>query len=156
MMETAMGPGLKRALASSRPRPADFHRTRRTTHRNLHRQTWSHWPSRPFGTRPLTPPPKGVQRMRSFAENEKPAEASRAAGVGGTRRADQAAETHAQRLSPGVPLDPTARSLFEPVYGHDFSTVRVHADASAEQAAGPAECARMWYDWGRREGLSRA
>jgi hypothetical protein len=37
--------------------------------------------------------------------------------------------------SPGRPLDAETRSFFEPRFGHDFSNVRVHADARAADAA---------------------
>jgi hypothetical protein len=37
--------------------------------------------------------------------------------------------------SPGQPLDPTARSLMESRFGHDFSMVRVHSDTEAALSA---------------------
>jgi hypothetical protein len=37
--------------------------------------------------------------------------------------------------SPGQPLDTATRAYFEPRFGHDFSRVRVHTDALAEQSA---------------------
>lgn len=37
--------------------------------------------------------------------------------------------------SAGQPLDSSARSYFEPRFGHDFSRVRVHADAMAASSA---------------------
>jgi len=37
--------------------------------------------------------------------------------------------------SPGQPLDAATRAFFEPRFGHDFSRVRVHADARAAQSA---------------------
>jgi Domain of unknown function (DUF4157) len=37
--------------------------------------------------------------------------------------------------APGQPLDPATRGLMEPRFGHDFSRVRVHADAAAAQSA---------------------
>ena len=37
--------------------------------------------------------------------------------------------------SPGQPLDPATRAFMEPRFGHDFSGVRVHSDASAQQSA---------------------
>ncbi len=36
---------------------------------------------------------------------------------------------------PGEPLDPETRQKMETRFGHDFSQVRIHADASAEKAA---------------------
>jgi hypothetical protein len=37
--------------------------------------------------------------------------------------------------SPGQPLDPGSRALFEPHFAHDFSRVRVHTDARAIESA---------------------
>lgn len=37
--------------------------------------------------------------------------------------------------APGQPLDSTTRGFMEPRFGHDFSQVRVHADAKAAQSA---------------------
>lgn len=37
--------------------------------------------------------------------------------------------------APGQPLDAATRAFFEPRFGHDFSQVRVHADAQAHDAA---------------------
>lgn len=37
--------------------------------------------------------------------------------------------------SPGHPLDAAARAHMEPLFGHDFSRVRVHVDASAAESA---------------------
>lgn len=37
--------------------------------------------------------------------------------------------------TPGWPLDATTRAFFEPRFGHDFSRVRVHADAAAADSA---------------------
>jgi hypothetical protein len=37
--------------------------------------------------------------------------------------------------SPGQPLDPSTRALMEPRFGHDFSQIRVHADAQASDSA---------------------
>jgi hypothetical protein len=37
--------------------------------------------------------------------------------------------------SPGQTLDPAARSAMEPLFGHDFGKVRVHADSDADASA---------------------
>jgi outer membrane protein OmpA-like peptidoglycan-associated protein len=37
--------------------------------------------------------------------------------------------------SPGQPLDTATRAYFEPRFGHDFSKVRIHADARASESA---------------------
>lgn len=36
---------------------------------------------------------------------------------------------------PGVPLNASTRAFFEPRFGHDFSRLRIHADARAVEAA---------------------
>ena len=60
------------------------------------------------------------------------------AKVAGPREAGRAAAPPAVEqvlASPGQPLDAEARAFFEPRFGHDFSRVRVHADAAAGQSA---------------------
>jgi hypothetical protein len=42
---------------------------------------------------------------------------------------------HEVLRSPGHPLDTAARTFMEPRFGHDFSRVRVHADAKAAESA---------------------
>jgi hypothetical protein len=42
---------------------------------------------------------------------------------------------HEALRSPGQPLDAAARAFFEPRFGHDFSTVRVHSDGSVASSA---------------------
>ena len=42
---------------------------------------------------------------------------------------------HEVLRSPGQPLDKETRDYFEPQFGHDFSQVRVHADAKAADSA---------------------
>jgi outer membrane protein OmpA-like peptidoglycan-associated protein len=42
---------------------------------------------------------------------------------------------HEVLRSPGQPLDQATRSYFEPRFGHDFSKVRIHADARADRSA---------------------
>src|SRR5574337_297103 len=42
---------------------------------------------------------------------------------------------HQVLRSPGQPLDQATRAFFEPSFGHDFSQVRVHADATASESA---------------------
>jgi hypothetical protein len=43
---------------------------------------------------------------------------------------------HEVLRSPGQPLDPATRAFMEPRFRHDFSRVRVHAGAMAEESAG--------------------
>lgn len=42
---------------------------------------------------------------------------------------------HEVLCSPGQPLDAETRSFMEPRFGHDFSQVRIHADAKAGESA---------------------
>ena len=42
---------------------------------------------------------------------------------------------HEVLRSPGQPLDPATRAFFEPRFGHDFSSVRVHTDPLAAESA---------------------
>jgi hypothetical protein len=42
---------------------------------------------------------------------------------------------HEVLAGPGQPLDPATRAFFEPRFGYDFSTVRVHTDMQAAQSA---------------------
>ena len=58
----------------------------------------------------------------------------RVAGSGETATAP-ADCVHEVLRSPGQPLDAATRSFFEPRFGHDFSKVRVHADAKAAESA---------------------
>jgi Domain of unknown function (DUF4157) len=45
------------------------------------------------------------------------------------------ASVHQALRSPGQPLDAATRAYFEPRFGQDFSTVRVHSDSAARQSA---------------------
>lgn len=42
---------------------------------------------------------------------------------------------HEVLRSPGQPLDPATRAFFDPRFGHDFSRVRLHTDATAAESA---------------------
>src|SRR5262249_48872991 len=42
---------------------------------------------------------------------------------------------HEALNSPGQPLDARTRAFFEPRFGYDFSSVRVHTDAKAAESA---------------------
>lgn len=42
---------------------------------------------------------------------------------------------HEVLASPGQPLDTSTRAFFEPRFGHDFSRVRIHTTAAAQQSA---------------------
>ena len=63
--------------------------------------------------------------MRMFAEKPK-----------GNEQAAALPPVVSQALaSPGQPLDGASRAAMEPLFGHDFSKVRVHADSSAASSA---------------------
>lgn len=42
---------------------------------------------------------------------------------------------HDTLRTPGQPLDPRTRAFFEPRFGYDFSSVRIHADSQAAESA---------------------
>lgn len=52
-----------------------------------------------------------------------------------THGADAPASVHQALASPGQPLATDTRRVFESAFGRDFSAVRVHADAAAQQSA---------------------
>jgi hypothetical protein len=65
--------------------------------------------------------------------DEEPQVKRQANGESGSR---EVASDFTSGFGAGVPLDTASRSFFEPRFGHDFSSVRVHAnDAAAESAA---------------------
>lgn len=57
------------------------------------------------------------------------------AGMPEATTGEAPAIVHAVLSSPGQPLDPISRAFFEPRFRHDFSRVRVHADAQAGASA---------------------
>ena len=59
----------------------------------------------------------------------------RRATTGGTGVMEAPPIVHDVLNSPGQPLDAATRAFFEPRFGHDFSNVRVHADAGAAESA---------------------
>jgi hypothetical protein len=56
-------------------------------------------------------------------------------GGGGSGQAEAPPAVHKALRSPGQPLDAATRAFMEPRFGHDFSRVRVHTGAAAEQSA---------------------
>ncbi|MBN1203503.1 MAG: DUF4157 domain-containing protein [Myxococcaceae bacterium] len=54
---------------------------------------------------------------------------------GGARQGEAPPIVHEVLRSPGAPLDGETRSFMEPRFAHDFSRVRVHADARAAESA---------------------
>jgi len=69
---------------------------------------------------------KGIVQMK---------QGSLASGVGGQSSGAVPPILHEVLHLPGVPLDPATRTYMEPRFGHDFSRVRVHTGALAEQSA---------------------
>jgi hypothetical protein len=57
------------------------------------------------------------------------------APVDGAASAGEAADGFASTLGSGRPLEPHVRAFFEPRFGHDFGSVRVHTDARADRSA---------------------
>jgi hypothetical protein len=57
------------------------------------------------------------------------------ANAGATNPGQLPPIVHQVLSSPGQPLDASTRSFMEPRFGHDFSQVRVHADAAAGESA---------------------
>lgn len=56
-------------------------------------------------------------------------------GGGGCESCRRNASTPNVSTSVGAPLDAATRAFFEPRFGHDFSSVRVHADRHAAESA---------------------
>jgi hypothetical protein len=54
---------------------------------------------------------------------------------GGVEAATAPPLVHQVLRSPGQPLDAATRAFFEQRFGHDFSKVRIHADAQANESA---------------------
>ena len=81
---------------------------------------------------------KDIQRKEDDCEEEgivQMKQGSSASGVGGQLSGAVPLLVHEVLHSPGVPLDPATRTYMEPRFGHDFSRVRVHTGALAEQSA---------------------
>jgi Domain of unknown function (DUF4157) len=70
--------------------------------------------------------PPGQERARLQAKQTGPNDAG---------QAEAPPIVHEVLRSPGQPLDTATRAFMEPRFGHDFSQVRVHSDAAAEQSA---------------------
>ena len=95
----------------------------------------------------MTAPTPSIQRKCSGCEEEekvqrKCAECEEEEKKTGLQRKEAGAgpeyappSVHSVLSSPGRPLDPATRAFMEPRFGHDFSGVRVHTDASAADSA---------------------
>ncbi len=73
----------------------------------------------------------GVQRKCAACEEEDQIQKKAVAGGGAPARPAASADVAAVVSQRGQPLAPQTRAFFERGLGHDFSGVRVHADASA-------------------------
>ena len=81
----------------------------------------------------VTPAPVQVRRMCDACAEEERLQRKEAGSQ--TSPHEAPATVHETLRSPGQPLDDTTRAYFEPRFGHDFSGVRVHLGAAAEQSA---------------------
>lgn len=100
-------------------------------------------PSKPAPA--LTPVPSGLLQRRCACGSHTPgAECVECEKKGGNLLRKAAEQRHVSEVSPivhealrspGQSLDPATRAFFEPRFGHDFSQVRVHADATAAESA---------------------
>lgn len=79
--------------------------------------------------------PRAVGRRDGVREREADGLAARALAGRPLPRREPAAATAARDASGGQPLDPRMREFFEGRFGHDFGRVRIHAGASATEAA---------------------
>lgn len=89
--------------------------------------------SLPTGIRVSTPEDRSERDADRVAE-----EILRAPATSASRQGQEQAprtQTGLGSLSAGHPLPDSVRAFFEPRFGHDFSAVRVHSDASAAQSA---------------------
>ncbi len=80
---------------------------------------------------PIAATPPSIQRAGSGPVGSPPG------SVAGSPAGPTAAPpiVHDVLRSPGQPLDPSARSFFEPRFGRDFSHVRIHSGAQPAQSA---------------------
>jgi hypothetical protein len=84
----------------------------------------------------LSPAPAQVSRKCAACEEEDKQKMQRKETAGASSGVEAAPPIVGQALSePGAPLDSATRSFFEPRFGFDFSSVRVHANSTASQSA---------------------
>jgi hypothetical protein len=76
---------------------------------------------------------KELVRSKSLAGQVMPLVERKASGL--ARHSEVPAIVHEVLRSPGQPLNAATRAFMEPRFGHDFSSVRVHADAKAAESA---------------------
>jgi outer membrane protein OmpA-like peptidoglycan-associated protein len=120
-------------------------------------------PARDFGLVDEAPPPRArtanvLQRQcacggSATTPGECPACASEREGTLRRKATTHAEPSHAPPqvpavlYSPGRPLDAVTRAFMEPRFGHDFTSVRIHADSAA--AGGPRAVQARAYTLGR-------
>jgi hypothetical protein len=80
----------------------------------------------PAGEVTLTSAPQNISRKGAAGEEESGPQ---------TATGEVPAIVHEVLRSPGEPLDPATRAYFEPRFGHDLASVRLHADEKAAQSA---------------------
>ncbi len=73
------------------------------------------------------------RKCAACAEEEKVHRSAAAGAKGGI--ADATTQHAIDDLSGGVSMSAAERAYFEPRFGHDFSHIRIHADAAADRAA---------------------
>jgi hypothetical protein len=84
-----------------------------------------------------------LSRKCATCEDEAQTLQARWADVSDTAAGEAPDIVHEVLRSSGAPLDRVAQSFMEPPFGHDFSSVRIHADAMAGASA-PAVNARAY------------
>jgi hypothetical protein len=81
-----------------------------------------------------TPAPLQISRKCADCEDEQKLQKKEAVPAA-PALSEAPPSVHAALRSPGQPLDAATRGYFEPRFGRDFSSVRVHTDAAAAQSA---------------------
>jgi hypothetical protein len=83
----------------------------------------------------LSGAPRNVSRKCATCAEEEETVRTKPAGPAGAARTEVPGLVHDVVSSPGRPLDVGERAFFEPRFGHDFSAVRIHTDATAAASA---------------------
>ena len=83
----------------------------------------------------LAAAPPQLSRKCAACEEEAQALQTKPAGSPEAAAGEAPPIVHEVLRSPGQPLDKAARASLEPRFGHDFSRVRIHADAKAAELA---------------------
>ena len=83
----------------------------------------------------IAPAPSQLSRKCTACEAEEVEKLRRNAAGKAESATDASASVHGAMRSPGRSLDAATRRFFEPRFGYDFSKVRVHLDATAQQSA---------------------